>query len=225
MKTILCYGDSNTWGFIPGKNRPPVKAANRYPFDIRWPGLLETKLGKDWRVLEEGLNGRTTMFDCFLEEHRNGLKDIDVCLLSSMPVDVVLLMLGTNDCKQVFGKSPYIISQGINRLIHQIKGGLYGYGPEGCVPQILVVSPARITEGVLTSWLAGEFDEESIKRCSLLGEYYRKTAADNDVFYLDAGALISADDADGIHMNVEGHAKMADLIYDKLMEMTNSCRQ
>ena len=222
MKTILCYGDSNTWGFIPGKNKPAVKAANRYPFDKRWTGLLEKKLGQEWRVLEEGLNGRTTMFDCFLEEHRNGLKDIDVCLLSSMPVDVIILMLGTNDCKQVFGKSPYIISQGINRLIHQIKGGLYGYGPDGTVPKILVVSPARITKGVLTSWLSNEFDAESILRCSQLGEYYQKVAADNEVYYLDAGALISADDADGIHMNTEGHIKMADLLYDKIKEMTGN---
>ena len=219
MKTILCYGDSNTWGFIPGKDKPAVKAANRYGRDIRWTGLLETKLGNEWRIQEEGLNGRTTMFDCFMEEYRNGLKAIDVCLLSTMPVDLVILMLGTNDCKQVFNKSPYIIAHGIQRLINKIKGGLYGYGPNGDVPEILVISPPRITEGVLTSWLSMEFDEESVVRCAGLGEQYKRTASDNNVHFLDAGAVISADDADGIHMNIEGHRKMAEMVFDKIQDI------
>ena len=219
MKTILCYGDSNTWGFIPDKNRPDVKASNRFPWEIRWTGQLEKKLGGDWRVLEQGLNGRTTMFDCFMEEHRNGLKDIDTCLLTAMPVDVVIIMLGTNDCKQEFRKSPYLMSHGIQRLILKIKGGMYGYGPGGEAPKILVVSPPRITEGVFDGWLSVEFDEDSVKRCAELGEYYRLTAQANEVDYMDAGALISADPADGIHMNQDGHAKMAEMIYEKLLQM------
>ncbi len=219
MKSVLCYGDSNTWGFMPGKDRPAVKAANRFPFDVRWTGQLEKKLGKEWRVIEEGLNGRTTMFDCFMEEHRNGLKDIDVSLLTAMPVDVVILMLGTNDCKQAFGKTPFLIAHGIQRLIGKIKGGLYGYGPDGNDPKILVVSPARMTDGVLSSWLCGEFDEDSVRRCAELGEAYGRAAAENGVEFLDAGAVISADDSDGIHMNEEGHAKMAELIFRKITEI------
>lgn len=216
MRSILCFGDSNTWGFMPRKDRPPVKAENRYPWDVRWPGRLEKMLGGDWRVVEEGLNGRTTMFDCFMEEHRNGLKAIDICLLTAMPVDLVILMLGTNDSKLAFDKPPFVIAHGVQRLIDRIVNGGYGYGPGGKTPEILVVSPIRMTEGVLTSWLSEEFDRESIARCSWLPAYYQRVAAQNGVHFLDAGACISADSSDGIHMNAEGHAKMADLLRQKI---------
>ena len=146
MKTILCYGDSNTWGFMPWKDRPPVKAANRFPWEVRWTGRLETMLGDGWRVIEEGLNGRTTMFDCYLEEHRNGLKDIDVSLLTAMPVDLVIIMLGTNDAKLAFNMPPFIIGQGVQRLIDRVRGGQYGYGPDGADPEVLVVAPIRMTD-------------------------------------------------------------------------------
>ncbi len=219
MRTILCYGDSNTWGFMPRKTKPPLKAENRYPWETRWPGRLEERLGKGWRVLEAGLNGRTTMFDCFMEEHRNGLHDIDVALLTSMPVDLVILMLGTNDSKQAFGKTPYVIAHGIRRLIGRISGGDYGYGPGGRIPEILVVSPIRMTEGVYTSWLSVEFDSESLLRSGKLAEEYEKVAAESGAHFLNAGAVISADSSDGIHMNAEGHAKMAEIIGEKVRQI------
>jgi len=219
MKSILCYGDSNTWGFMPWKERPAVKADNRFPWEVRWTGRLETLLGGGWRVVEAGLNGRTTMFDCFMEEHRNGLKDIDVCLLTAMPVDLVILMLGTNDCKVAFDKPPFLIAHGIQRLIDRVKNGAYGYGPCGGAPEILVVSPIRMTEGVFTSWLSDEFDADSVARCAALPERYRLVAEQNGVHFLDAAARIAADDSDGIHMNAEGHAKMAELLRAKVLEI------
>ena len=218
MKSILCFGDSNTWGFMPRRDKPPVKADNRYPWDVRWTGRLEAMLGPGWRVVEEALNGRTTMFDCFMEEHRNGLSAIDVCLLSAMPVDMVILMLGTNDSKLAFGKPPFVIAQGMQRLIARIAGGAYGYGPGGKKPEILVVSPIRMTEGVLTSWLSEEFDAASIERSGKLAPYFERVAAQNGVRFLDAGAVISASPLDGIHMDAEGHAKMAELVYAKVRE-------
>lgn len=219
MKSILCFGDSNTWGFMPHRDKPAVKADNRYPFDVRWPGRLEAMLGDGWRIVEEALNGRTTMFDCFMEEHRNGLSAIDVCLLSAMPVDMVILMLGTNDSKRVFAKPPFVIAHGMQRLIGRIKGGDYGYGPGGKAPEILVVSPIRMTEGVLTSWLSEEFDAESIERSTRLAAHFERVARQNGVHFLDAGASISADPADGIHMNAGGHAAMAELAYKKVREI------
>jgi len=158
MKNILCFGDSNTWGFMPHKDKPPIKADNRFPRDVRWPGKLEKMLGDDWHIIEEGLNGRTAMFDCPMEDHRNGLKAIDFCLLSAMPVDLVILMLGTNDVKLLFDKPAYVIAQGIHRLIGRIRHGDYCYGPGGKTPEILVVTPARVTKAVLTGWLKNEFD-------------------------------------------------------------------
>ena len=219
MRSILCFGDSNTWGFMPRADRPPVKAENRFPWDIRWPGRLEGMLGAGWRVVEEGLNGRTTMFDCFMEEHRNGLKAIDVCLLTAMPVDLVILMLGTNDSKRVFDKPPFVIAHGVQRLIGRVTGGGYGYGPGGRTPEILIVSPIRMTEGVYTSWLSDEFDAKSVERCGQLAPHLERVAAQNGAHFLDAGAFISADASDGIHMNADGHAKLAELLYRKIQEI------
>ena len=219
VRSILCFGDSNTWGFMPWKERPAIKANNRFPWEVRWTGRLERALGGDWRVIEAGLNGRTTMFDCFMEEHRNGLKDIDVCLLTAMPVDLVILMLGTNDSKVVFDKPPFVIAHGIQRLIDRVKNGAYGYGPNGSTPEILVVSPIRMTEGIFTSWLSDEFDEKSIERSAQLSEQYRRVAGQNGVHFLDAAASIAADPSDGIHMNAEGHARMAELLQAKVGEI------
>lgn len=217
MKTMLCFGDSNTWGFMPFKEKPPVISDNRYPWQTRWTGRLQSLLGGGWRVIEAGLNGRTTMFDCFMEEHRNGLKSIDTSLLTAMPVDLVVIMLGTNDCKRAFNQSPFIIAHGVQRLIERVVKS--DYGPHGSAPEVLVVAPIGMTEGVLTSWLSEEFDAESIARSKKLAEYYAGVAAQNGARFLDAGASISADDSDGIHMNAEGHAKMAELLYKKVGEL------
>ena len=217
MKTILCYGDSNTWGFMPFHEKPPVKANNRFPRDVRWTGLLQKELGEDYLVIEEGLNGRTTMFDCFMEERRNGLKEIDLCLLTHLPIDLVVLMLGTNDTKQAFAKSPYLIAQGMRRLAERVKSG--GYGPNSAAPEVLMVAPARLNEGIFTSWLSDEFDADSLARDRALAQEYARAAADCGAHFLDAGAQISADNADGVHMNGEGHKAMAALICGKVREI------
>ena len=90
MKSILCYGDSNTYGLMPD-------SPDRYPRDVRWTGILQKKLGEDYYVIEEGLSGRTTLWDDPIEEHKNGKKYLLPCLDSQKPVDLVILMLGTND--------------------------------------------------------------------------------------------------------------------------------
>ena len=83
MKTIVCYGDSNTWGYMPKREHPEITANNRFPWGVRWTSLLQMKLGADYRVVEEGLNGRTTMFDDPLDVCRNGLESIDYSMLTN----------------------------------------------------------------------------------------------------------------------------------------------
>ena len=217
MKTIMCYGDSNTWGFMPHKEKPLVKANNRFPWGVRWTSLLQKTLGEDYRVIEEGLNGRTTMFDCFMEEHRNGLKGIDMCLLTHMPIDLVVIMLGTNDTKQEFGKTPFVIAHGIRRLIGRVRAG--AYGPDGKAPEILVIAPARMNEAIFDSWLSGEFDADSLARDKALGGVYRQVAEEEGVHFLDAGARIGADSGEGVHMNAEGHKALAGLVCAAVREI------
>ena len=217
MKTIVCYGDSNTWGYRPRREVPPVSAMNRYPWDVRWTGLLQKKLGEHYHVIEEGLNGRTTMFDCPMEDHRNGLKTIDVCLRTSTPFDLIIIMLGTNDTKFTIGMKPCIIAHGIERLIAKVKN--QGCGPEGKDPEILVVAPIRMGKGVEKGWLAVEFDAESQIKDEQLAAEYRRVAAANGVHFMDAGERVCADSADYIHMNAEGHAVLADMMYEKVLEI------
>ena len=219
MKTIMCYGDSNTWGFMPKLEMPDVESKNRYPWDVRWTGKLQAMLGSDYRVLEEGLNGRTTMFDCPMEDHRNGLNDIDVALLTHAPIDLVVIMLGTNDTKIAFRMTDYIIAHGIERLIARVKSG--GHGPDGGDPQVLVVAPIRMGEDVENRWLGGEFDAASLALDRKLAPAYERVARRAGVHFLDAGAHITADPADCIHMNENGHEVLAGLLCKEIRRILN----
>ena len=212
MKSIMCFGDSNTWGFMPKLEQPTMDATNRYPFDVRWTGLLQTKLGEGYRIIEEGLNGRTTMFDCPMEDHRNGLRDIDMLLVTHTPLDLVIIMLGTNDTKLTLGMTPHVIARGVERLIERIQTG--SHGPGGAAPQILVVAPIRMGAQVADRWLKGEFDASSLAKDVLLAPAFEAVARRTGAHFLDAGARITADDADCIHMNAAGHATLAELMYD-----------
>ena len=214
MKTIVCYGDSNTWGYMPKREHPEITANNRFPWGVRWTSLLQMKLGADYRVVEEGLNGRTTMFDDPLDVCRNGLEGIDYSMLTNCPVDLVILMLGTNDVKEFFGMPPYVIAKGCGRLIDRIQAG--GYGPNGAAPQILLVAPLKLPDTLPGSWLGDEFGPGAIARNDQLPAYYEKIAAEKGVHFLNAAASVTDDPADSIHMNEDGHAATAELMYQQV---------
>ena len=117
MKQILCFGDSNTYGLIPGTK-------DRYDWDTRWSGRIGQRLWEDGcRIVEEGLCGRTTVFDDPLRDGRRGTELLSVILETHKPVDVVVLMLGTNDCKTMYDASAEVIGRGVERLLDQIKEG------------------------------------------------------------------------------------------------------
>ena len=214
MKTIVCYGDSNTWGYMPKREHPEITANNRFPWGVRWTSLLQMKLGADYRVVEEGLNGRTTMFDDPLDVCRNGLESIDYSMLTNCPVDLVILMLGTNDVTEFFGMPPYVIAKGCGRLIDRIQAG--GYGPNGAAPQILLVAPLKLPDTLPGSWLGEEFGPGAVARNDALPALYEHIAAEKGVHFLNAAASVTADPADSIHMNEAGHAATAELMYEQV---------
>ena len=113
-RTVLCYGDSNTWGYNPCTKR-------RYSAAIRWPGVLRGELGPAYHVIEEGLNGRTTIWTDPLAEYRNGKHLLTPCLETHKPLDVVILMLGTNDIKWKFSATPYDIGRGMATLVDLVQ--------------------------------------------------------------------------------------------------------
>ena len=208
MKTVVCYGDSNTWGSMPKKDRPD-SLSNRYDFKTRWPGVLQQQLGDGFRVIEEGLNGRTTAFSDPLNKRLNGLEYIDCALMTNMPVDIVIIMLGTNDTKSYLGQTPFSISSGLEQLILRAKSGDYGKDTK-----VLVVAPAPVRDNVLSTWPGDIFGESSIEKSKALAGYYERVAVKNGCFFLNAGEKIQASEVDAIHLDDEAHKKLAEAIYD-----------
>ena len=217
MKTIVCYGDSNTWGYMPKHEKPICTARNRYPWGVRWTSRLQKALGEEYRIVEAGLNGRTTAFEMPYEIARSGLAHIDARMLESAPVDLVIVMLGTNDVKEYFNLPPYAVRCGAERLIQMIQAG--GYGVDDGVPEILLVSPIHIHPSYADAWLGEEFGPKAIEKDRALAGQLKTAAENTNAHFLDAGQSITADEADGIHMSAEGHARLAELLLEKIREI------
>ncbi len=133
MRTVVCFGDSNTWGYVPGSN------GRRLPRDVRWPVRLQAALGDEWEVIAEGLSGRTATMDSPVAEGRNGLPYLVPCLLSHAPVDLLVVFLGTNDVGDRFGLPEADVARSVGRLVKVARSS--EAGPDGAAPEILVVCP------------------------------------------------------------------------------------
>jgi lysophospholipase L1-like esterase len=204
VKTILCYGDSNTWGCRPltGPESP-----GRFPPAERWPGVLRTELGGDFWVVEEGLNGRTTVWDDGLEPYRNGREFLPLILLSHQPIDIVVLMLGTNDLKHRFGVSAHEVADGAAQLVDLVRAST-GCGPGEGAPQALLVCPPPL--GPLDQY-ADEF-EGGLEKSQQLAGHFQATAAALGCPFLDAGAHVSSSEADGIHLDRDAHRVLGEAV-------------
>ena len=201
MRELLAFGDSNTWGLVPGKN-----LKNRYPRNKRWTGILEDKL-KDVRIYEVGLCGRTTVFEDELRPCRRGVDLLPVLLESHYPVDGVILMLGTNDCKSYYNASPYTIGKGVELCLAEIEKYIL---PE----KVVLVSPILLGEDVWRPEKDPEFDKKSVEVCKGLKEVYREIAARHGNKFIAASDYAEASKVDDEHLNEEGHAKLAEAIFD-----------
>ncbi|HEX5828614.1 MAG TPA: SGNH/GDSL hydrolase family protein [Candidatus Limnocylindrales bacterium] len=205
MRTIVCFGDSNTHGVDPGTQA-------RWPREVRWPGVLARELGDAAAVVEEGLNGRTTVWDDPYMDFRNAKPYLLPCLRSHAPVDVLVLMLGTNDLKTVFGRSAQEIAAGAGALVDLALAS--ATGRDGGRPAVLLVAPPRLGPVSDRSELWG-FGEARAK-ADELPRLYRTVAAMKGVAFLDAAALVEADPADGVHLGAEAHGVLGRAIAAEL---------
>jgi lysophospholipase L1-like esterase len=199
MKSILCYGDSNTWGCIP---LPGPDPASRFPPATRWPGVLRRELGDGYWIVEAGLNGRTTVWNDPLEPHRNGRKLLLPTLLTHQPLDLVIIMLGTNDLKRRLGGSASEIAAGAGMLVDVVAGS--GCGPEGAAQQTLLICPPPV--GRLDP-RDDEFEGAPEKSRQLAG-HFAAIAEARSCAFLDAGSVISSSDVDGIHLEEPEHERL-----------------
>lgn len=197
MKVVLCYGDSNTHGTPP---MVTLEDQARLAPDDRWPGVLGAHLGAGWRVLEEGLPGRTSVHcDPIGGAHKNGLAVLPAVLESHAPLDLVVLMLGTNDLKVRFNVPAVEIAASVERLVLAVR--LSAAGKDTRAPAVLLVSPPPVLEaGCLAEIFAG-----GAAKSQRLAEGYGKVALRHGVGFLDAGAVIGSSPLDGVHFDAGAH--------------------
>jgi lysophospholipase L1-like esterase len=197
VRTVLCFGDSNTYGAVPTLAR---SGRHRFAPDRRWPGVMRRQLGADWHVIEEGHPSRTTVRDDPIEGgHKNGLKALPICLESHMPLDLMILMLGTNDLKHRFAATAGDIADSIEILVRSIQRS--EAGPAGAEPAIIIVSPAPMHE---VGWLGDMFLGGAAKSLKLAG-LVRDVAKRTGVTFVDAGAFVESSTVDGIHYDSDTH--------------------
>lgn len=211
MKTILCYGDSNTFGADPAGGWE-----DRFAHDVRWPGRLQDALGAGYRVVEEGLGGRTTVFDDPFEPGRQGKRFLPLCLESHRPLDLVILMLGVNDLKLRFSATPCDVALGLASLGQTAAAS--PCGPGGKAPAVLLVSPAHIQERILEGPFGEMFGPEAPARSRALAPRMEQQARERGFFFLDA-AKVAQVGKDGLHLTAESHAALAHALAGKIQEI------
>lgn len=211
-KHIVCFGDSNTHGYC-------TKTNGRFSEDERWTSLLGRYLGDDYLICEEGLSGRTTVFEDPLFEGLNGLSAIFQSLMTHEPVDLLILMLGTNDTKERFSSNAENIAKGMERLTRKALSvtDAWHHGP-----RILLIAPAPIEEGYETTFIADEMGKGCVEKSRALALYYEDIAKRLGIYFLDASTIpgIHMHPKDHMHLDLNSHMllakKLASLIPDML---------
>ncbi|MFN8373778.1 MAG: SGNH/GDSL hydrolase family protein [Anaerolineae bacterium] len=211
MKTILCYGDSNTYGTAPMTS---FSTAARFGYDERWTGVLRGELGADYHIIEEGLPGRTTVRDDPVEgAHKNGRTYLLACLESHQPLDLVVLMLGTNDLKKRFSTNAFEVAAGAEALVNIMRTSMAGLN--GGAPKILLLCPPPLARLDL---FAGMFEGGDVTSRGLAG-YFERVASNTGCGFLDVGKVLVSSEVDGIHFDLSEHTKLGKAVAAKVRTM------
>lgn len=209
MKRILCYGDSNTWGFIPATGQ-------RYPSEIRWTGVLAELLGPEYEIIEDGISGRTTVWDDPYVSWRNGLKGLGYSLLRSKPIDLVVMMLGCND---LYHTDAYGYYRGLSQIAWRIINAREFYRDSSAVfreePKLLLVSPVTLHPQIGTIRPELNLGERYKDSCQF-AFYTRRLAEELKVPWVDAATCASASEQDGLHLDPESHRAIAEMLAEKI---------
>ena len=204
-KTILCFGDSITWGFDP-------RDGSRFPFAGRWPGVLEATLQGRARIVEEGLNGRTVATEEPSRPCRNGLAMLPPLLESHAPLDVVVFMLGTNDSAPCYGLDAGRIGFNCAALIRAIRASLAG--PKDTIPKIVLIAPPPL--GSLSAEMSLLYSGGQTTSRGLASAY-RSLTERFEIAFLDAGTVTKVSAADGVHLDQDGQHALGQAV-SKIVE-------
>lgn len=195
MKTILCYGDSNTWGYNPA-------TMERFSRNERWTGVLRNELGDGYLIIEEGLNGRTTVWDDPIEGYKNGKEYLIPCLETHKPLDLVIIVLGTNDLKVRFSVSAFDIANGAGVLVGIVQKSETGHNSGS--PKVLLMASPPVSK--LTDF--AEMFEGAEAKSGMFSRHYRRVAEEYGCEFLDTSEVIISSELDGIHFEAGEHQKL-----------------
>lgn len=213
-KRIMCFGDSLTWGWVPVLDGVPT---TRYPSDVRWTGVLQADLGADYVIIEEGLSARTTMLNDPTDPRLDGSAYLPSALASHLPLDLAIIMLGTNDTKAYFHRTPFEVAAGMSKLVGQVLGCGGGVGTTYPAPEVLVIAPPPLTP-MPHAYFQSLFGDAHAKTAEF-GKLYGDLADFMKVHFLNAGDHITTDGVDGIHFTAENNRDLGLAISKKVQEI------
>ena len=211
QKNILCFGDSNTHGYNS-------KIGGRFDVNERWTKLLQKNLGDDYYIIEEGLSGRTTSFEDPVFEGLCGLNVIYPCMMSHEPLDLVIIMLGTNDTKDRFNANSFIIGKGLERLAQKT---IDTHAAWRGAPNVLLIAPPPIHPDYAKTAVAGEMGDKCVERSRGLAKEFKDVADRLHCHFLDAGSIpgIEMYPYDWMHLSLESHKLLADELTKVMKEI------
>lgn len=208
MYKVLCYGDSNTWGCKPGTQK-------RYAKGERWPRVMKNELGKDYRVVEEGLNGRTTVWEDPIEGYKSGKNYLSPCLETHKPIDLVIIILGTNDLKTRFSVTAYDVAEGVGTLVDIVSKS--EAGRDASSPDTLLVAPPPIEK--LTEY--EDCFRGAREKSRNLSKEFERISSELGCRLLDAGEHIRSSDKDGIHLEKSEQRKLGLVLANRVEKIRN----
>jgi lysophospholipase L1-like esterase len=211
MKSILCFGDSLTWGFVAG-------TWERHAFEDRWPNALGAGLKGKARIIEEGMNGRTTVFpDPTVGEERNGAVGLPIALTTHQPLDLVIVMLGTNDIKFANRCRAFDAAMGMARLVEIVQR--YPWIKTASPPQILIMSPPALCKAN-DEWF-NDLWGHAIAESKLFAKHYKRVAEEMGVHFFDAGSVARTDPTDGGHLDAANTRAIGEALVSVVAKILN----
>lgn len=211
---ILCFGDSNTWGQKPDKT-------GRYAADVRWAGIVQKLLGNDYYIIEEGLSSRTTDLDYDRRPGRNGKTYLEPCIDSHNPLDIVIIMLGSNDFKIEFNRSVPDIADALDGLVSIVKERAKTVTE--AAPKVILVSPILVDDTAprFAEFYTGYYNHDSVIKSMELAAAVQKVAADSGCTFVDASTVAHSGE-DGLHISAESHPALGKLLADTIRSLISS---
>lgn len=200
MKKILCFGDSNTYGFNP-------KNGSRFNEKIRWAGQIKEKLKNKFEIIEQGQNNRCGFTENIESIELSGGIAIEKYL--KLSPDIVILVIGINDLQKIYKNDEKTIYEGLKSLILKIKS----YG----ISNIILLTPSILKENILNSFFNSLFDEVSIEKSKKLPDIYKKLSEELNVINIDLNKIAETSETDGLHYDEEGHKKIAEAVLNVLI--------